>query len=251
MVWDRRALTRVFARSWTAQETVEAVQRLLDGSLAGYEADGKRAKDLREVNLRLTAQVWDKAAAAKQLSADELQATRRDWQNALELLDDCLEEVKEMEQSAPADDDGDDGEGSDDDADSDDFRSSHPLSDAERARVTAAHQLLRIGRLLLKRLITSTAPALAPASPGYAADAFLATSQRLITEMSAAADDLAEGLEPPQAHAKELAGAFGSLSKELSVAIEAAVDGADGVEAERKWLAMWRIQVDKLQTLGG
>ncbi|KAL8280792.1 hypothetical protein RQP46_006796 [Phenoliferia psychrophenolica] len=241
--------------NWTAQETVEAVQRLLDGSLAAYEAEGKQAKELREVNLRLTAQVWEKAEHAKQLSEDELQATRRQWQNVLGLLDDCLEEVKEMEDSSPAEEkdeeeDAEEGGDSDSDDGSDDFRSSHPLSDSERARVTAAHMLLRIGRLLLQRLITSTAPKLSAAAPGYGASTFLATSSRLVQSLSAAADDLAEGLEPPQTDAGELAEAFGAIGKELSVAIEEAVEGADVKESEGKWQAMWRIQVDKLQKLG-
>lgn len=237
-------------KSWAAQETVEAVQRLLDGSLAAYEAEGKRAKELREVNLRFTALVWEKAEQAKQLSEDELQASRRSWKNVLGLLDDCLEEVKEMEESEPAGMDSDDeGEGDSDDED-DDFRASHPLSDAERARVSAAHILLRIGRLLLHRLITSTAPELAPATPGYAAPAFLETTARLVLDLSAVADDFAASLEPPQTDALEDAAKFGATGIALSEAVEGAVEGSKGAEAESKWQGMWRSQVRKLQYLG-
>ncbi|KAK4704264.1 cyclin-D1-binding protein 1, partial [Phenoliferia sp. Uapishka_3] len=237
--------------NWLAQETVEAVQRLLDGSLGAYQADGKTATESRKVNLRLTAQVWEKAEQAKQLSEDELQATRREWQNVLGLLDDCLEEVKEMEQSPSAEEDEEEDGEDDDDGDSDDFRSSHPLSDAERKRVAVAHKLLRIGRLLLQRLITSTASKLAEKVPGYSTVTFLETSQRLVKELSAAADDFAEELEPPQADVVELAKTFGNVAKELSTLMEEAVEGTEGKEAESKWLIMWRSQVDKLQTLEG
>ena len=74
--------------SWTGQELVESVQRLLEGSLTAHLTEPKQAKALREVNLRLTGQVWEKVGQAGMISTNELQATRKEWKSVLGLLDD-------------------------------------------------------------------------------------------------------------------------------------------------------------------
>ena len=216
------------------------MQRLLEGSLTAHLTEPKQAKALREVNLRLTGQVWEKVGQAGMISTNELQATRKEWKSVLGLLDDCLEEVEEMKEVVQEDEE----EGSDvSDDNSDDFRTSHPLSPTERARVAASHMLLRLGRLLLHRLITSTAPSNAP--PGLSSPPFLVTAQRHVQELSASADDFAAGLEPPQEEIEELKQRFAEVGKGLSDAISKAVEGGEGGEGEIKWQTMWREQLEK------
>lgn len=118
------------------------------------------------MNLTLTGQVWEKVTlATTSLSLTELESTRKEWKSILELIDDCLEEVKEMEESdssrsSEVEDEGyeEEGDEAEEEEDEDDYRNHHPLSLIEKERVKATHMLLRLGRLLLKRLITSTTP---------------------------------------------------------------------------------------------
>ncbi|KAM0748572.1 hypothetical protein T439DRAFT_327828 [Meredithblackwellia eburnea MCA 4105] len=244
--------------NWTGQEVLESVQRLLNGSIACVKATTpKEETSLRDISLRLTAQVWEKVDLAKGISENELEASRKDWKATLGLLDDCLEEVKEMEESVDEEkqeghrdaDDSDDDE--EDDDDSDDFRTSHPLSNEEKERAKAAYMLLRIGRLLLVRLINSTAPSLALKTPGFSSPTFLDSTRRLVKSFSESADDLAAGLEPPQEDAVELAGKFADVGRELSVLIEdTAGAGDDEKEKEKEWQTTLRTQLDKLQSLG-
>lgn len=169
---------------------------------------------------------------------------RKSWESTLGMVDDCLEEVKEMEESSVEDDDEDDEEDSEDDED--DFRASHPLSTTQRARVASAYILLRLGRLLLNRLINSTSPTLTPSpsqSPSltsFSNPSFLLSAQSLVSRLSATSDDFAASLEPPQDDVEEVVVEFVSVVKELSELIEG---GAK--EMEEKWQGMWRTQLEK------
>lgn len=228
---------------------MEAIQRLLESSLEGYKLGGKDAKkekEIRQVNLNLTGAVWEVVERSKGLSADELQALRKEWVGVLGMVDDCLEEVKEMEQSGDAEEED---EEEDEDEDEDDFRTSHPLSSTEKQRVTAAHFLLRLGRLLLNRLINSTAP---PSPlPAFSTPSFLSQSSAIVQALSAASDDFALGLEPPQEDVGEVMHEFVQTVKKLAGAFEGAVEGNQG---EEKWLKVWSSQletaVQKLEAVG-
>lgn len=205
--------------------------------------DKSRVKEMRDINLRLTGQVWEKAEQAKGMSGSELEACRKGWKSILGLVDDCLEEVKEMELSKAGGEDDEEEEDEDED-DEDDFRTSNPLSDVERERVGASYMLLRLGRLLLQRLITSTTP-LDVDSP-YALPSFLTTSQRLVKQLSASADDFSGELEPPQSDVQIQADEFVEGAEELSKAIEEVVGAVEGTgSAEEKWQQMWREQISK------
>ncbi|ORY82917.1 hypothetical protein BCR35DRAFT_303566 [Leucosporidium creatinivorum] len=236
--------------NWIGLESLEAVQRLLESSLTGYNLTGtnaKKEKEVRQACLNLTGLVWEVVERSKELSVDELQAMRKEWTGVLGLLDDCLEEVKEMEESG--EDEEDDEEDDEEEEDEDDFRTSHPLSSTEKARVSAAHFLLRLGRLLLNRLINSTAPP----SPlaGFSSPSFLTQSSSIVKSLSASSDDFALSLEPPQEDVEEVVKEFVGTAKELALAFEGAVEGN---EAEEKWLKVWRSQletaVDKLDKVG-
>lgn len=227
---------------------MEAIQRLLESSLAGYKLtgkDSKKEKEIRQGSLNLTGAVWDVVERSKTISENELQATRKEWQGVLGMVDDCLEEVKEMEESGDADAEEEDEE----DEDEDDFRTSNPLSPTEKQRVSAAHFLLRLGRLLLNRLINSTAP---PSPlPSFSSPTFLTQSSAVVKALSAASDDFALSLEPPQEDVEEVVKEFVAAVEELAETFEGAVKGN---EAEEKWLKVWRSQLltaaDKLEKVG-
>lgn len=229
--------------SWTGQEMVEAIQRLLDSSLATHlEQDATKLKSGRELNLRLAGQVWEKVESAKEVSVNELQATRKDWKSVLGLLDDCLEEVKEMEEAAAGEEEEEEEE------DEDDFRSSHPLSPLELSRVSASHMILRLSRLLLNRLIVSTAPS--QSSSSYSSSDFLSSSRKLVQQLSEKADEFAASLEPPQVHqgvvqkVEEFVGVARGLSSVVEKAVKGVGEGEEGVK-EVKWQVMWREQLEK------
>lgn len=222
------------------------MQQLLDGSLEAHEATAASAsqrKLLRERNLKLTGQVWQVVERAQAISPNELQALRKRWQSTLGLLDDCLDEVKEMQQEPSTPDDGegaveeeDDGE----DEDEDDFRTSHPLSEDERARVAAAHLLLRLGRLLLNRIINLTAPP--EPAPSLSTPGRLAKLDTLVGQLSASADDFALSLEPPQEDSVNVMATFEQVTRSLGDVIFEAVGET---EVEVKWVTMWRTQFDR------
>lgn len=235
-------------RSWLAQELAESIQHLLAGSLLLIQlptssASLKPAKAQRETNLRLTALVWAVAKRAPALSTDELAASRAKWQTVLGLLDDCLEEVKEMEEATEEGQDEEEEEDSEDEFD--EFRSTHPLSPTERARVSAAHLLLRVGRLLVLRLLTTTKPDAAAALPPKWQDgAFLVRVTGLAKDLSAAADDAAGTLEPPQDEdaVEILLKEFAGVARELAGVVGegevgAAAGGGEGEDAE--WRGKW------------
>lgn len=263
-----------FLTRWIAYELTEAIQRLLESSLECHKATTKqKSSSLRTLNLTLTGQVWEKVTlASTSLSTTELESTRKEWKSILELLDDCLEEVKEMEEdnNSRVEDEGY-GEDEDEDEDEDDYRNSHPLSEVEKERVKAAHMLLRLGRLLLKRLITSTAP-IKPSSSSssssstsktllpststssstpanespYSSSTFLISSSPLVQSLSSIADDLAGSLEPPQILLSSSSKKFEEVGLKLSDLIESLlIAGEEGEGEELKWLKMWRDQVCK------
>lgn len=191
--------------------------------------------------------MWELVERSKEVSPNELAAARKEWRGVLGMLDDCLEEVKEMELSSP-------GTEEEEDEDEDDFRSSHPLSPTELARVSAVHLLLRLGRLLLNRLINSTA-LLSSSSSSHKFP--LETLEPLVHQLSSSADDLALSLEPPQEDLEECVEEWLEVVRELADQLEqgATFEGEGEGNAEGKWLAVWRKQVEvaegKLGSVGG
>lgn len=138
---------------------------------------------------------------------------------------------------------GDEEEEGEDD-DDDDFGST-PLTPAQRGRITAAHLLLRLTRLLVNRLFTKTAPP--NPSPAFTDPSFLASTHTLVSRVSEMGDDLAAALEPPQDELKEAVEEVLSVGEELAKCIEEAVDerGSEEVKkAETEWLGVWRKQRD-------
>lgn len=187
--------------------------------------------------------MWEAVKRAPTVSADELEASRRKWQGVLGLLDDCLEELKEMEESTEEEEDEEDSE---EEEEEDEFRSSHPLSATERARVSAAHLLLRVGRLLVLRLLTSTKPDTLSTLPStWQSPAFLTRLTALAKELSSAADDAAVTLEPPQVgeDVANLLAEFAGVARRLSDEVEKVVEEGEGMEAEAEWLERWREQL--------
>ena len=238
---------------------VESIQHLIAGSLILVQlpvasASLKPAKAQRETNLRLTALVWEVTKRCPTLSADELTASRTKWQTVLGLLDDCLDEVKEMEES-PEEGEEEAEEEDDDDSedDFDEFRSSHPLSATERARVSAAHLLLRVGRLLVLRILTTTKPDNAAHLPAKWQDGvFLARVTGLAKDLSAAADDAAGTLEPPQDEdaVEILLKDFASVAKELAGVVgEAQGEEAQGQgkREDGEWRDKWLKSLDEAE----
>ncbi|GAA5997687.1 uncharacterized protein JCM10292_001026 [Rhodotorula paludigena] len=233
--------------TWSAQECIEAFQSYLASTASTLSAPPASAKKERDSQLIATKAVWAVVEKAAALPQDELDAERASWRDTLQLLDDCLDEIKELSQEVEqgAEEPGEEEEDEDEDEDEDDFGSSRPLSAPERERATAAHLLLRLSRLLVNRLLTRTAPPSPPAA--LVAPAFLASAHPLISRLSALADDLAAALEPPQDELGEVADELGGVADELAAVIEKAVNGADDeavTAAEKQWLAMWRKQRD-------
>lgn len=142
-----------------------------------------------------------------------------------------------MQQQEQAGSDAEEEYSDDEEGDRDDFRPSHPLSDDEKARVAAAHMLLRLGKLLLNRLINSTAP---PSTiPSFSDASTLSQVADLVGQMSESADEFALSLEPPQQDSAERVGEFEAICSRLSNSFGEAVIG---VASEKKWLDMWESQ---------
>lgn len=160
------------------------------------------------------------------------------------MLDDCLEEMKDLEESIEGGDD-DKKEEEEEDTPAAEGRteqdaSARPAS-RQRQRVNATRHLLRLGRLLVHRLVTKTATS----SPAFADSAFLSQTRNLTSRMSALGDDLALELEPPQEGLVEAVDDLCQVEDELADLLEAAVTarGSDELRAsEGEWMATWRKQ---------
>lgn len=229
--------------SWIGAEAFESFQRLLESTLTYHlsPTSSSKTKDLRQQALNATGAVWEVVERGQGISVDELQAARKEWGGVLGLLDDCLEEVKEMLESGAEEEE--DPEEEEEDEDEDDFRTSHPLGAEELERVKAAHLLLRLGRLLLNRLINSTASPSA-SLPGSSDPTFLPSAQGAVTRLSATADDFAASLEPPQEDMQDMVQEWVEVVKKLAEVVEkAAGEGSEG-EGERKWCKVWREQFE-------
>ncbi|GAA5833610.1 hypothetical protein JCM11251_003180 [Rhodosporidiobolus azoricus] len=269
--------------SWTLQESLESLIHILSTASSALLAASSptstaaEKKKTRDSLLIATKSFWTFVERADKLPRDELEATRGSWKDVLGLLDDCLEEMKEMgeqddeeeEGSDPAVRDTEDGEEEEDeDGDEDDFGASRSYNHKERARVSATHHLLRLTRLLINRLFTRTSPSslstLSTSFPSLAASlsapAFLSSAQRLIQQLSALGDDVAAALEPPQRDLAETVEELCEVADELADEVERAVEASQANEAqpgeggkekaeeagkgEKDWLAMWRKQRD-------
>jgi hypothetical protein len=228
--------------SWTVQESLEAFQHFLSSVSSTLSAPSTAAKSSRDELLRSAKTVWTVVEKAQGLPKDELEAERLGWKDVLGLLDDCLEEMQEMGEADDAG--GEENEGEEEDEEEEDFGST-PLTPAQRERITAAHLLLRLTRLLVNRLFTKTAPP--SPSPAFTDPTFLATAHTLVSRVSEMGDDLAAALEPPQDELKEAVQEVSSVGEELARCIEEAVDerGSEEVKkAEKEWLGVWRKQRD-------
>ncbi|BGP11652.1 hypothetical protein JCM10049v2_007562 [Rhodotorula toruloides] len=229
--------------NWTVQESLEAFQHFLSSISSTLTAPSSSAKAARDELLRSAKTVWSVIDNAQGLPKDELEAERLGWKDVLGLLDDCLEEMKEMGEAEDAGAEGDEEEEEEED-DDEDFGST-PLTPAQRERITAAHLLLRLTRLLVNRLFTKTAPP--SPSPAFTDPSFLASAHTLVSRVSEMGDDLAVALEPPQDELKEAVEDVLSVGEELAKCIEEAVDerGSEEVKkAETEWLGVWRKQRD-------
>lgn len=232
-VRQTNAIERIY--SWSGQELLESVERFLKGTIDVVKSPANKA--LRNLLLQVTALVWEKVASIKEISANELEATRKEWESVLELLEDCLEELKELQEHNEDPTELDEDEEEEEDEEIDDFRSTVKLSDLETRRVVAAHDLMDIGRRIIHRLWTCTSPSdtFDPTTSPYSNSTYLDKALELSQQFSAKADDLASALSPPQLTTKlhQYATLFTSLAVSFSQQIVVAIGDSD--EVERKW----------------
>ncbi|BGP27884.1 proteophosphoglycan 5 [Rhodotorula toruloides] len=227
--------------NWTVQESLEAFQHFLSSISSTLAAPSASAKAARDDLLRSAKTVWTVVERAQGLPKDELEAERLGWKDVLGLLDDCLEEMKEMGEAEDVGGEVDDDEGEEEEEE-DDFGST-PLTPAQRERITAAHLLLRLTRLLVNRLFTKTAPP--SPSPAFTDSSFLASAHMLVSRVSELGDDLAAALEPPQDELKEAVEEVLVVGEELAKCVEEAIDERGSEElkkTEKEWLGVWRKQ---------
>ncbi|GAA5877272.1 hypothetical protein JCM8547_002624 [Rhodosporidiobolus lusitaniae] len=270
--------------SWLLQESLEALLHVLTSStllltalstsptpLTSKSPLSPSQRTARESLLSSAKAFWSTADRAEKLPASELEAVRGSWKDALEMMDDALQEVKEMGSAERGDAEGEkekeEGAEEEEEEDEDDFAST-PLSVKDRERISAAHLLLRLTRLLIHRLFTRTtpSPSSSPSSSSappasISSPSFLSSAHSLVQRLSALTDDIAAALEEGEEdaeegeleqHVEELCWTAdelqGQMEKALSGGGAAAEsgkeEGEEKAEKEKQWGEMWRKQRD-------
>lgn len=192
--------------SWALGAIFKDFSLLLTGSLAALELPpSKNTKDLafatslRETNLRHLAQLWEATTAISKISANELEANRSEWKDFLGVLDDALDEVDTFIKGgirpdfATQSDDGSDAENDAPDG------LSETLTTRELDVMRSTHMVLRLGRLVLHRLVNSSSPAITSTSSSskpapYTSNAFFTKARDTLDDLTAQSDDLASSL---------------------------------------------------------
>lgn len=171
-------------------------------------------KEARQNLLRAHAILHEKLPLFSRLPTSELAAHIRHYNDALGILDDGLEEVGGViESGCRPDFFGEDSEEDDEDGEGE----GRKLEEREMERIKSVFMCLRLGRLLVLRLINSSTAALPPSSatvtplalpstvstpslspppatPTFSAPSFLATTLASLKALTARTDDLASSL---------------------------------------------------------
>ncbi len=189
------------------------------------------------------------------LPQTELEAERQSWRDATSMLDDCLEELKDLEETV-------DDAGADPAEGADDAPTDAPASDAvpesksgdgtaasqavpamskERQRISTTRHLLRLGRLLVHRLVTKSTSS----SATFEDPAFLNAIRQPVSRLSALGDDIALELEPPQDGLSEIVEELCRVEDSIATELERAVESRGTPElktSEAEWMKTWRKQ---------
>ncbi|SCZ99542.1 BZ3500_MvSof-1268-A1-R1_Chr3-1g06081 [Microbotryum saponariae] len=244
----------------STQDLIEVTQAFLNTSLQVYntptatpskaQTPSTQESKLRDQLLLHTSLVWAAVERSKLISENELRALNTRWKGVVEVLEDCLEEVKGLESAQV----GQDGEAEDGEQDEDDYRTSHPLDEQEKKTAKACLMLLRIGNLVVKRVIGVTGLAAGKEAEeekeegkGFHSDAFQDKADEQIEAISEAADEVASCLEPP--HDKEelgeaVGGFVGHVEALIESVLEACWEGeGDAEDKELLWFNMGKVQL--------
>ncbi|GAA5982553.1 hypothetical protein JCM10908_006697 [Rhodotorula pacifica] len=239
--------------SWYTLDLLEAFQKFLPPATRALEADAATSRD--DV-LRAAKTVWTVVDRSGTLPQNELEAERQSWRDAISMLDDCLEELKDLEETVDADEPQEDAGRDEDVADPGAIpgRRGNEASPAaagpeaaaapvskERQRISAARHLLRLGRLLIHRLVTKSASA----STTFEDPSFLAAVRVPVSRLCALGDDIALELEPPQDGLLDVVDELCKVEDLLADELERVVAGRSTVDlqtSEAEWMQTWRKQ---------
>lgn len=251
--------------SWYILDVLETLQHFLPFASAALEPIPVGAEQrTRNDVLRGAKTIWTVVDKAATLPTNELEADRQSWRDAITMLDDCLEEMKEMEEAIEEDKKAEaPAKTGEEPAEAPRIRDqtdtagvvppaapaetaagnppAQPESSPERQRISTTRHLLRLGRLLVHRLVTKTATP----SAAFTDASFLTETGGLVSRLSALGDDLALELEPPQSGLADVLDQLCEVEDALANALDAAVNarGSDDLRtSEAAWMETWRKQ---------
>lgn len=240
--------------SWYILDLLEAFQQFLPHATSAL--DSGTAGSRNDI-LRAAKTLWTVVDRSEALPKTELEAERQGWRDAITMLDDCLEELKDLEETVDAEGVPEGaadaahpgavaarsrqarsrGEGGDVPATS----QSTPTPSRERQRISASRHLLRLGRLLIHRLVTKSVSA--PTTFGDAA--LLHAVRQPVSRLCALGDEIALELEPPQDGLSEAVNELCQVEDDLANELErvvAVLGSPDLQTSEAEWLRTWRKQ---------
>ncbi|GAA5879138.1 hypothetical protein JCM3774_002092 [Rhodotorula dairenensis] len=240
--------------SWYILDLLEAFQQFLP--YAASALDSGTAGSRNDI-LRAAKTIWTVVDRAGALPETELEAERQSWRDAISMLDDCLDELKDFEETVDIDETSEagadeahtgagaargrsaqlQGKGGDVPATS----QSTPTPSKERQRISATRHLLRLGRLLVHRLVAKSVSA--PTTFGD--PALLGAVRRPVSRLCALGDEIALELEPPQDGLPDVVDELCRVEDDLANELERVVAGlgsSDLQTSEAEWLQTWRKQ---------
>ncbi|SCV74505.1 BQ2448_7534 [Microbotryum intermedium] len=256
----RRCLDKELGSS--TQDLVEALQSFLQTSLQVYTSSTSPSTkisssssfeeaQLRDQLLLHTSLVWATVDKTKTISGNELEALSKRWRGVVEVVEDCLDEVKALEQGGGEKEEKEEREDGEDD-----YRRGHPLNEEEKRRAKACLMLLKMGRLVIKRVVAATSTVAGKVGEeqegkGFHSDLFQTSADRQIEGISEAADEVASCLEPPH-EMDEIGEAVDGFVAHIEGLIERVLDAcweaeADEEDRELMWFNMCKVQVKALE----
>lgn len=236
---------------WYILDLLEALQQYLPYATGALDSV---TPESRNELLRAAKTLWTVVDRSGNLPRTELEAERQSWRDATSMLDDCLEELKDLEETvddagaepaegaddaptdAPASDAAPESKGGDVSA-----SQAVPAMSKERQRISATRHLLRLGRLLVHRLVTKSTSSLTT----FDDSAFLDTIRQPISKLSALGDDIALELEPPQEGLLEVVEELCQVEDSIATELERVVESRGTPElktSEAEWMTTWRKQ---------
>ena len=238
---------------WYILDLLEAIQQYLPYATGALDSV---TPESRNELLRAAKTLWTVVDRSGNLPRTELEAERQSWRDATSMLDDCLEELKDLEEmvddaggepaevaddaptDAPASDAAPESKGGDASAAG---SQAVPAMSKERQRISATRHLLRLGRLLVHRLVTKSTSSLTT----FDDSAFLDTIRQPISKLSALGDDIALELEPPQEGLLEVVEELCQVEDSIATELERVVESRGTPElktSEAEWMTTWRKQ---------